>query len=324
MGDVVRVRGRDLASLEETWHSFVPTARVNRVDAERFRFSWESTTVPGLTALKHSLTADVRAAMVPEEQLFACHVTADGGLVRTAKTEHDLSRAWIAPAEGIDAEWVGAARVRGMIFDRARVERFARQITGDDRLRFEVLRPEAITSALSQAWISTFDYVSAGLSDFASDPSPLVEAEYRRHAMKMTLLTFGTSFLDAADRATQRRPADGSVRRATAFIDAHAHQPITVDDVARAVHLSTRGLQYAFARALGETPAVYLRRARLAGAHRDLVSGTGETVAVIGRRWGFAHPSRFARYFREEYGYSPGGVGRASAPVLGIGEAARG
>jgi len=35
-------------------------------------------------------------------------------------------------------------------------------------------------------------------------------------------------------------------------------------------------------------------------------------------------PSTLGDDYREEYGYTPGQVGRASAPVLGLDEAARG
>jgi transcriptional regulator GlxA family with amidase domain len=52
----------------------------------------------------------------------------------------------------------------------------------------------------------------------------------------------------------------------------------------------------------------YLRRARLAGAHADLLAAdptTGDTVAAIAARWGFAQPGRFARHYRSVYGVLP-------------------
>lgn len=91
-------------------------------------------------------------------------------------------------------------------------------------------------------------------------------------------------------------------------MEANAREAITVDDVARAVHISTRGLQYAFKRATGEAPTTYLRRVRLSGAHADLLRGDDSRVAEIARRWGFASPSRFAVHYRATYGRSPGDV----------------
>ncbi|MFE3166081.1 helix-turn-helix domain-containing protein [Streptomyces sp. NPDC059224] len=96
-----------------------------------------------------------------------------------------------------------------------------------------------------------------------------------------------------------------TLRRAIAYIDDHADQPITVADMAAAVHVTIRTLQYAFRRHLDTTPMACLRRVRLAQAHRDLLaagSGSGATVAA---RWGFAHPGRFAALYRDAHGTSP-------------------
>ncbi|GGV10283.1 AraC family transcriptional regulator [Streptomyces spectabilis] len=99
-----------------------------------------------------------------------------------------------------------------------------------------------------------------------------------------------------------------TLRRAIAYIDDHADRPVTVADIAAAAHVTIRTLQYAFRRHLDTTPLAYLRRARLAHAHRDLLNAPprGEaTVAGIAARWGFAHPGRFAAQYRSVYGTSP-------------------
>ncbi|WP_406438513.1 AraC family transcriptional regulator [Streptomyces sp. NBC_00631] len=99
-----------------------------------------------------------------------------------------------------------------------------------------------------------------------------------------------------------------TLRRAIAYIDDHADQPITVADIAGAVHVTIRTLQYAFRRHLGTTPMAYLRRVRLAQAHHDLLvadPAAGATVAGIAARWGFAHPGRFAALYRAAYATGP-------------------
>ncbi|WP_308405175.1 helix-turn-helix transcriptional regulator [Streptomyces sp. B93] len=91
-------------------------------------------------------------------------------------------------------------------------------------------------------------------------------------------------------------------------MDDHADQPLTVAEIAAAAHVTVRALQYAFRRHLGTTPLAYLRRTRLAHAHRDLQAADplgGATVADIAARWGFAHPGRFAALYRDAYGTSP-------------------
>ncbi|MEU3983238.1 helix-turn-helix transcriptional regulator [Streptomyces sp. NPDC026672] len=99
-----------------------------------------------------------------------------------------------------------------------------------------------------------------------------------------------------------------TLRRAVAHIDDHADQPLTVAEIAAAAHVTVRALQYAFRRHLDTTPLAYLRRARLAHAHRDLQAADpagGTTVGDVAVRWGFAHAGRFAALYRDAYGTSP-------------------
>ncbi|WP_231481754.1 MULTISPECIES: helix-turn-helix transcriptional regulator [unclassified Microbacterium] len=121
----------------------------------------------------------------------------------------------------------------------------------------------------------------------------------------MTLSAFPTSFTEALRRPAQRAGAPVAVRRALAYMDENAHLPITIDDVAAAAYISTRGLQYAFRRALDITPTEALRRARLEGARRDLQHGNGRSVGDVARRWGFSHSSRFATAYQQAFGTPP-------------------
>ncbi len=148
-----------------------------------------------------------------------------------------------------------------------------------------------------------FAYLDQSLA--AGDTDPLLIAELERHALTVTLSAFPTTFTDSLQRPAQRAGAPASVRRALAYIDANAHLAITIDDVAAASYISTRGLQYVFRRALDITPADALRRARLDGAHRDLRDGDGRSVGEIARRWGFSNSSRFTVAYRETYGAAP-------------------
>lgn len=133
----------------------------------------------------------------------------------------------------------------------------------------------------------------------------------QRHALIATLSAFPTSFHDALARSAQTRAAPATVRRAISYIHTHASEPITVDDVARAARISTRGLQYAFRRALDVSPTEYLRDVRLAGAHEELRRLDAPRVAEIARRWGFASASRFAAHYRARYGRTPAQTSRS-------------
>jgi AraC-like DNA-binding protein len=98
-----------------------------------------------------------------------------------------------------------------------------------------------------------------------------------------------------------------TLRRAEAFIDDHAHTDISLTDIARAVHVTPRTLQYTFRKYRDCTPMAYVRRVRLHHAHLDLVAGDRMTTTVgyIAAKWGFVNIGRFAVYYRERYGQSP-------------------
>lgn len=312
MGEVLRLRSSEADVVEDTWRRFVPSARLRSATSPDFRFAWDSISIPGLCVLDYELAADVRATLDPATQLVACRMSAGTVRVGPAREEIDASTPWLCPESSVaaEADWDGVARVKAFVFDLGFAEEFARTLTGDDRLLLRATDPHPVSEASARQWAASFDYVRGALSSKATQGDPFVEAELRRHALRMTLAAFPTTVWEAVGRTAQRGPAPGVVRRARAFMDAHAHEPITVDDVARAAHITTRGLQYAFKRESGESPMVYLRRVRLAGAHEELRRGTGVTVSEVARRWGFAHASRFAQYYRDEYGELPGRVAR--------------
>lgn len=305
MGDVMRLRSSDMGVVEPIWQQFAPSARIKRVEPDRFRFEWDSAALDGFALVEYRLDADVDSVLEPTDQLFVCQLTTPGGGVGTARTAFDASMPWASSGHRVEANWRGEANVRAFIFDLGAAEQLARRMSGDDTLRLRVLDEQPTSPAVGRAWMSAFDHVRRSLVDEGAHDEPLIAAELAAHALRLTLAAIPTTYLDAIERMPQRGPADATVRRAMAYIDQHAREPITVDEVAAAVHMSTRGLQYAFQRAAGESPMAYLRRVRLAGARDELVLGV-ESVAVIARRWGFGHPARFARYYREQYGCTPG------------------
>ena len=103
-------------------------------------------------------------------------------------------------------------------------------------------------------------------------------------------------------------PGSAAVRRATAFIEAHAEGDIGLADIAAAARVGRRALQAAFRRHLGTTPLAYLRRVRMERAHHDLVDGDptrGDTVGAVAARWRFRNAGRFAVAYRHHFGRNP-------------------
>lgn len=97
------------------------------------------------------------------------------------------------------------------------------------------------------------------------------------------------------------------IRTAVEHIHAHAHEPLTVSDLARIADLSVRGLQEAFHRTLDRSPMQYLREVRLRRAHEDLLRASPAQVAVadVAARWGFTHMGRFSGEYLRRFGEYP-------------------
>jgi transcriptional regulator GlxA family with amidase domain len=141
--------------------------------------------------------------------------------------------------------------------------------------------------------------------------NPLIRHQVVRTLTLALLASFPNAALDALLDPLSSMPVAGdpaTVRRAVAFVDEHAGEPIGVEDIADAARVGVRALQLAFRKHRDTTPLEYLRRVRLDRAHRDLQDADptrGDTVAGIATRWGFAHPGTFAIEYRRTYGRPP-------------------
>lgn len=170
-----------------------------------------------------------------------------------------------------------------------------------DSLR--MLEPTPISQELSAAWSRSVKFVLETLT--TESPRPVVDASGRVLAAAV-LSCFAHA--DAANVPEPRHPElPMSLRRALLFIAENARDEIGVQEIASAVHLSPRAVQYLFRKHLDQTPTEHLRRVRLQRAHLDLAAAHqgSTTVSEVARRWGFSHTGRFAVLYRETYGVSP-------------------
>jgi AraC-like DNA-binding protein len=130
----------------------------------------------------------------------------------------------------------------------------------------------------------------------------------------IALETFTDSFLHgvvsrlehnhSARMQRQGSPAIPSVlRRAEAFIHAHADRPVTLADVAAAAGCGTGTLNATFRRFRDMTPLAALHDIRLQHV-RDALRMAGDKVATrtIARRFGFTNPSRFIAAYVKRFG----------------------
>ena len=193
-------------------------------------------------------------------------------------------------------------------FPYSAVTRAARRLGVEPAdLRFDGTAP--VSATMNRHWLATAAYLSRSFA--GPDPAiahPLLLASAVQTIAATVLAVFPNTTMSVDYLPGPGRVPPATVRRAIAYIDAHADQPITLDDVAAAAGIGVRGLQAAFARHRDTSPTGYLRRVRMHRAHQDLQAGDptrGDTVAAIARRWGFTAPGRFAAEYRTLFGQPP-------------------
>jgi AraC-like DNA-binding protein len=173
-------------------------------------------------------------------------------------------------------------------------------------LRFEAIIP--VSPEMTRFWRTTVGMVNRELA--APDSAlayPLTQASTLTMLGAAALSTFPNTAMTAAQLPGPGQVAPAALRRAVAFIDAHADEPITLTEIAAAAGCSPRSLQHAFKRHHDLSPLGYVARVRLTRAHLDLQAGdpTRDTVTGIARRWGFTNPGRFAATYHRAYQVNP-------------------
>jgi AraC-like DNA-binding protein len=271
-----------------------------------------SATVNGLKAgLLRYGGFEYDAVIEPADAPTAVTVTRGSGTMTSAREEHCFTR---GGAFMLPADLTSAALLRDSGFALLRVPWPAVRSLAEERtslpatdLRFEAIAP---VSAERQAmWASTAKFVCAQLvTSGSTEISPLMAHELTRMAATVMLETFPSTAMTALYVPGPGWVPPDAVRRAAAFIEAHADQPVTLADIAAAAGVTGRALQSAFCRSYDTTPVGYLRQARLERAYtelRDADAAAGVTVAAVARRWGWTSPSQFAAAYQRRFGEPP-------------------
>jgi AraC-like DNA-binding protein len=240
-----------------------------------------------------------------------------GGVLTTAREQLPLTRGdvFLAPPY-----LPYAADLRDCAFAALRIPwSAAREVAEENTglpsasLHFESMAP--VSESVAAVWERTVMFGCRQLLESDdSEISSLVTQELTRLAAAALLETFPNTTMTAPYLRGPGWVPPVTVRRAAAFIEARAGEPVTLADIAEQAGVTGRALQYAFRRHYGTTPTGYLRRVRLERAHHELYAAdpaTGATVAAIARRWGWANPAQFASAYRQRFGQPPGQTLRA-------------
>ncbi|GIE97756.1 hypothetical protein Ari01nite_52210 [Paractinoplanes rishiriensis] len=172
-------------------------------------------------------------------------------------------------------------------------------------VRFTGGRP--VSTEAASWWSNTYNYVRDHLVGGPVASEPLVSGNAARLLAATALSAFPHDGLDEPTATDHHDAQPATLRRAVAFIEDNAFRDIGPRDIATAARVTIRSLQLTFRRHLDTTPLAYLRRVRLARAHRELLTAdpAATTVGEVAARWGFDNHSRFTAHYRAAYGLAP-------------------
>lgn len=285
------------------------TFRHEPVDRDGFAFDLSAAFAGSLGVSRMRHTGRFRAQADPPGRLIVLEVT-DGGMW-IADDGHDVADRLMLAPHWSSSHTAGWERIglRMTTLDLDAVARVGAAVPGSGApgVRFGTMTPRS--AQLARYWTNLVDHVEQAMLAYDElMSSPLVRSEALRQLAAGVLVVFPNSTLDQPAPSARTTVEPATVRRAMDFMDAHAHEDVTIVQVAEAARMGARGLQAAFRRHREQSPLDYLRRVRMERAHHDLQTGDptrGDTVGSIAARWGFANAGRFSVDYRRAYGRSP-------------------
>lgn len=212
------------------------------------------------------------------------------------------------PDRTLDMRWgEGNAQLLVWIDRRALEDQLTRLLGREPGRPLELDLGMDLTTPAAQSWLGQLRALAADLDGpCLTTAHPAAQAQVESMVMTQLLLAHHHSSTESLVRSATP-VSSKTVRRATAVIDDHASEALTIPDVAEAIGVSVRALQEGFRRHLGTTPTAYLRDARLSRARALLREGSADrtSVAEIATACGFTHLGRFASAYRARYGEPP-------------------
>lgn len=100
-------------------------------------------------------------------------------------------------------------------------------------------------------------------------------------------------------------PQQSKLSEAVAIMEANVEEPLSVEELAAHLGLSSRQLERLFRDNLDFSPMQYYMRVRLASARRLLLTTDASILDVAGQ-CGFTSPSHFTRRYTQRFGLLPG------------------
>lgn len=201
---------------------------------------------------------------------------------------------------------VGGVQLRSIRLDPGLLEQVAATTPSRRPTPVRVLDHRPASRAGAAQWRRSLNYVQTVLGD-PDIQSPLLVGAAGRLLAANLLAVFPNNTLSDPTIEDRHDAHPDTLRRAIAYVDAHADLNVSPADIAEAAHVTLRAVQLAFRRHLDTTPTAYLRRVRLDRVHHELQEAdpARTSLTAVAARWGFNNYSRFAASYRAAYGHPP-------------------
>ncbi|MBC2769809.1 AraC family transcriptional regulator [Pusillimonas minor] len=158
------------------------------------------------------------------------------------------------------------------------------------------------------AWRQLIAFLTTSQFIAGADQRNLVTSQLEQ-LLATTLLTRHPHNYSAALLNPAPTPDLPYIRRAEEYILAHCKEPITMQDLARHAHISTRSLYKGFQEHRGISPMGYVRQVRLQKVRDALLQArrAGQSISVtqVALDWGFGHLGHFTQAYRKQFNELP-------------------
>jgi AraC family transcriptional regulator of arabinose operon len=111
--------------------------------------------------------------------------------------------------------------------------------------------------------------------------------------------------LEQVVQTKQRTKGEDTAYKLKLFIENHAHEPLSLENISASVGLSVSRCSYLFKAAFGQSLFAYCIDVRLKLA-QQMVLYSNITLEQIAEKTGFQSYPHFCRLFRERFGHPPG------------------
>ena len=159
-------------------------------------------------------------------------------------------------------------------------------------------------SCLPQFKPTVFSDESAG-SNFLELHQLIMQRSDELRKKELFYVLFSRLFGKYAHTSLQSRPLRSSqIKEACEYLESHASETITLDDICQRVSVSKSSLIRSFSKQLGLTPHSYLMSIRVKEAQTFLKQGIPPSRAAL--KSGFADQAHFSNVFNRLTGLTPG------------------